>query len=113
MTSTHPEHEDFPWIIAVVDHPRRVDSPAYVRSRNLMRKLVGVAPDWVLIGDTYEDHHGGGVWVKDTAGWLCLQLPLGIEWAAQFCADPKKVDELRRYAARIIAAFPQTLPGYQ
>jgi hypothetical protein len=77
-----------------------------------MGKLVATTPDWILAGDPYEDHHGGAVWVKDTTGWLCLQLPLGIEWAAQFCADPGKVDELRRYAARVVAAFPQTLPGY-
>src|SRR5690348_10265890 len=102
MTATHREHEDLPWIIAVVDHPRRVDSPAYVRSRKLMRELVAASPDWILAGDSYEDHHGGAVWVKDATGWLCPQLPLGIEWAAQFCADPKKVDGLRQYAARVI-----------
>jgi hypothetical protein len=113
MTPTHHEREDFPWIIAVVDHPQRVDSPAYVRSRTLMHKLVAAIPDWILAGDPYQDHHGGAVWVKDDIGWLCLQLPLGIEWAAQFCADPKKVDELRQYAARVVAAFPATLPGYQ
>ena len=59
------------------------------------------------------DHHGGSVWVKDAAGWLCLQLPLGIEWSSQFCADPAKVDRLRQYAGRVVAAFPQTLPGYE
>ena len=92
------EHEDFPWTIAVVDHPPRKDTPAYGRSRRLMIKLVGTLPDWVLAGDAYEDHHGGAVWVQDAAGWLCLQLPLGIEWSAQFCADPAKVDRLRQYA---------------
>jgi hypothetical protein len=30
----------------------------------------------------------------------------GIEWSAQFCADPKKVDLLRRNAKRVYAAFP-------
>jgi hypothetical protein len=50
--------------------------------------------------------------VKDATGWLCLQLPLGIEWSAQFCADPGKVDRLRQYAVRVVAAFPGTLPGY-
>ena len=111
--ATHQEHEDFPWIIAVVDHPARTDSPAYVRSRTLMNKLVATTADWVLAGPSYEDHHGGAVWVKDTTGWMCLQLPLGIEWTAQFCADPAKVDHLRQYSARVVAAFPLTVPGYE
>ncbi|MFY9653168.1 DUF6424 family protein [Trebonia sp.] len=113
MTSTHPEKEDCPWVIAVVDHPQRTDSPAYTRSRALMQSLVATTKDWVLSSDQYQDHHGGSVWVKDAAGWLCLQLPLGIEWSAQFCADPAKVDLLRQYAGRVVAAFPQTLPGYE
>jgi hypothetical protein len=112
MSDTHQEHEDFPWIIAVVDHPPRTDSPAYRRSRTLMHKLVDTTPDWILAGDQYEDHHGGSVWVKDQQGWLILQVPLGIEWSAQFCADPAKVDRLRQYAVRVVAAFPDTLPGY-
>jgi hypothetical protein len=112
MSATHREHEDFPWTIEVVDHPPRKETPAYSRSRKLMIKLVGTLSDWVIAGDAYEDHHGGAVWVKDATGWLCLQLPLGIEWSAQFCADPAKIDRLRQYAVRVVAAFPDTLPGY-
>ena len=112
MTSTHTEKEDSPWVIAVVDHPPRTDSPAFTRSRALMISLVATTNDWVLSADAYEDHHGGSVWVKDQQGWLCVQLPLGIEWSAQFCADPAKVDKLRQYAQRVVAAFPDTLPGY-
>lgn len=113
MTGTHPESEDFPWMIAVVDHPDRSDSAAYRHSRALMQKLVQTTPDWMLAGEDYQDHHGGSVWVKDDTGWMCLQLPLGIEWSAQFCADPAKVDRLRQYAARIVARFPDTLLGYE
>lgn len=113
MTTSHDLREDFPWMITVLDHPKRVDSPAYAHSRKLMLKLVATTPDWVLAGESYQDHHGGAVWVKDTHGWLCLQLPLGIEWSAQFCADPKKVDRLRQYSARVVAAYPGTLPGYE
>jgi hypothetical protein len=29
------------------------------------------------------------------------------------CADPTKVDRLRQYAARMVAKFPDTLPGYE
>jgi Family of unknown function (DUF6424) len=113
MSGTHPEHEDFPWMIAVVDHPRRTESAGYVRSRRLMRALVATTPDWLLAGDSYQDHHGGSVWVRDDDGWLCLQLPLGVEWSAQFCADPAKIDRLRQYAVRVVAGFPATLPGYE
>lgn len=113
MTGTHPESEDFPWMIAVVDHPDRRDSPAYRHSRALMQELVQTTPDWMLAGEDYQDHHGGSIWVQDDTGWICLQLPLGIEWSAQFCADPAKVDRLRQYAARIVAQFPDTLPGYE
>lgn len=112
-TGNHPEHEDFPWTIAVVDHPARSDSPAYRRSRALMQKLVAATADWVLPGSSYQDHHGGAVWLEDATGWLCVQLPLGIEWSAQFCADPIKVDRLRTYAQRLVDAFPNTLAGYQ
>ncbi|TSB32716.1 DUF6424 family protein [Streptomyces sp. NBC_01525] len=108
----HPEHEDFPWTISVADHPPRTESSQYRASRKLMGDLVGTTGDWVFAPGPYQDHHGGGVWVKDSDGWLCLFLPLGIEWSAQFCADPSKVDHVRRYAARVVGAFPDTLPGY-
>lgn len=38
---THPQHEDFSWTIAVVDHPPRTDSQAYRASRLLMLAIVG------------------------------------------------------------------------
>ncbi|MFD8547161.1 DUF6424 family protein [Streptomyces sp. NPDC059649] len=109
---SHPEHEDFPWTISVADHPPRTESSQYQASRKLMRELVGTTDDWTFAPGPYQDHHGGGVWVKDGEGWICLFLPLGIEWSAQFCADPAKVDRIRQCAARVVGAFPDTLPGY-
>ena len=109
---THTDSEDFPWTIAVVDHPPRTNSPGYVASRKLMTKLVRTLDRWPFAPGPYEDHHGGGLWVKDDSGWLALQSLLGIEWSAIFCADPVKIDLIRRYVARVIAAFPATLPGY-
>ena len=113
MTGTHPEHEDFPWTIAVVDHAPRKDTPEYVASRALMKKIIAQVTDWVWAPGPYEDRHGGSVWVKDEDGWLFMQLPLGIEWSAQFCADPKKIEKLRVMAKRIMRAFPDTIPAYE
>lgn len=109
---THTQSEDFPWTIAIVDHPPRTDSPGYRASRALMNKLVATVSDWTYGARPFEDHHGGGLWVRDADGWLCVTSLLGIEWSAIFCADPTKVDRIRRHAARIVAAFPATLPGY-
>jgi hypothetical protein len=113
MTGTHTEHEDFPWTIAVVDHAPRKETPQYVASRALMRKIIAQVADWVWAPGPYEDHHGGSVWIKDEDGWLFMQLPLGIEWSAQFCADPKKVDRLRLMAKRVVRAYPDTVPAYE
>jgi hypothetical protein len=112
MPGSHPRSEDFPWTIAVVNHPPRENSAGYVASRKLMNTLVKSVDQWSYGVGPYHDHHGGGLWVKDADGWLCVLSTLGIEWSAIFCADPKKVDAIRRHAARIIAAFPATLPGY-
>jgi hypothetical protein len=109
---THREHEDNPWTIEIGDHPSRRDSPGYVRSRKLMIELVQSAQPWFLGARPYQDHHGGGIWVKDLDGWLLVLGLAGIEWSAQFCADPVKVDQLRVAAARMVRGFPATLEGY-
>jgi len=51
----------------------------------------------------YEDHHGGSLWLKDARGWFMVRNLAGIEWSAQFCADPAKVDLLRQNAQRLYA----------
>src|SRR5581483_898240 len=70
----HTEHEDHPWTIIIPDHPQRDESKTYVVSRKLMNAIVeqarGVVHDFFLGGaDAYQDHHGGGLWVKDAQGW--------------------------------------------
>jgi Family of unknown function (DUF6424) len=55
----------------------------------------------------YEDHHGGGLWLKDDQGWFLVRNLVGMEWSSQFCADPAKVDLIRQNARRLYAAFPQ------
>lgn len=115
MTTTHTEHEDNDWTINIGDHPERSDSPQYLRSRKQMIAAVKLAQPWIFGPPPYQDHHGGGVWLKpaDSDEPLMVLLPAGIEWSAQFCADPAKVDRLRVMAQGLVAAFPDTRDWYR
>lgn len=106
---THTEHEDHPWTIQIPDHHKRTESTEYVAARKLMRQLVDTVEGFAYGEEPVEDHHGGGLWLKDTDGWFLVRNLMGIEWSAQFCADPKKVDMLRRNARRLYAAFPEAV----
>jgi Family of unknown function (DUF6424) len=111
-SGVHTEDEDDDWTIDIGDHPERSDSNEYLASRAAMIKIVQATQPWFFGGPPYQDHHGGGIWVKDDAGWLLLLGLAGIEWSAQFCADPAKVDQLRQHAQRLCAGFPETISGY-
>jgi hypothetical protein len=103
----HTEHEDHGWDIEIPNHPPRTDSPEYQASRAELRHLVG---DGTYYGaPPIQDHHGGGLWLKDSAGWFFVRNLAGIEWSAQFCADPARVDQLRLNASRVYAAFPDAV----
>jgi Family of unknown function (DUF6424) len=105
----HSEHEDHPWTIEIPDHPPRTDSAEYVASRKAMNTMAKSITG-LLYGDApYQDHHGGGLWLQDEDGWFVVRNLAGIEWSAQFCADPAKVDLLRQNARRLYAAFPDTV----
>lgn len=106
--SVHTIHEANPWTENVGNHPERKDSPEYTKARKILINIVGTSQPWYLGEKPYQDHHGGGLWVKDEEGWFLLKNLAGIEWSAQFCADPKKVDFLRRNARRLYAKFPLT-----
>lgn len=102
----HTEHEDQPWTINIPNHPPRADSPEYVKSRTQMNQIAQGVAGWFYGAQPYQDHHGGGLWLKDASGWFMVRNMAGIEWSAQFCADPKKVDQLRLNARRLYAGFP-------
>jgi hypothetical protein len=104
----HDEHEDEPWTINIPGHPVRSDSPEYVRSRATMTKMAGQVSGLVYGSPPYEDHHGGGLWLKDAQGWFLVRNLVGMEWSSQFCADPAKVDLIRQNARRLYAAFPDS-----
>jgi hypothetical protein len=107
-------------------HAPRKDSAQYAKSRKLLDRIeqqpsaeryfypLVTATDDKRNG--YQDHHGGGLWVYDDEAqppeWLFVKNIAGMEWASQFCADPKKVDLLRQFAQRIVRRFPKTLPAY-
>ena len=110
----HTQREDHPWEIDIPDHAPRKDSPTYAASRALVNKLVSEVKDFFLGTDApRQDHHGGGLWVMDDEGWFTIKNLAGMEWSQQFCADPKKVDKLRQFAARIYKAFPKSVPTMQ
>ena len=54
-------------------------------------------------------HHAGSLWIFDGQGWFLLLNVCGVEWSAQWAADPQKVDVLRQNAQRLYARFPETL----
>jgi uncharacterized protein DUF6424 len=103
------EHGGFPFTRNIPLHVKRTDSPDYVRSRAKMHDLVDTVTDFFYGQEPYEDHHGGGLWLKDADGWFMLRNLAGIEWSAQFCADPAKVDKLRINAKRLYDAFPDAV----
>jgi len=106
---THTEHEDYPWEINIPDHPARQDSPEYVKSRATMNATAKTVDGFYYGPPPYQDHHGGGLWLKDADGWFMVRNLAGMEWSSQFCADPAKVDALRVNARRLYAAFPDAV----
>ena len=97
----HSESEDHKWDINVPNHPARADSPEYVAARKQMNELAASATGLIYGSAPFQDHHGGALWLKDDQGWFLVRNLVGIEWSAQFCADPAKVDLLRQNAKRL------------
>src|SRR5712692_9397866 len=64
-------------------------------------------PSTPPVGSTTRTTMAEGLWLKDAAGWFLVRNLCGIEWSAQFCADPAKVDQLRQAAKRLYARFPE------
>ena len=66
-----------------------------------MNQIAGQAAGMIYGSGPYQDHHGGALWLQDSQGWFLVRNQAGIEWSAQFCADPAKVDLLRQNAQRL------------
>jgi hypothetical protein len=99
--AVHDESETHTWAINVPDHPTRADSPEYVAARKKMNDIAAQATGLIYGSGPYQDHHGGALWLKDGQGWFMVRNLAGIEWSAQFCANPVKVDLLRQNAKRL------------
>jgi len=99
--AVHAESEAHAWGINVPNHPTRADSPEYVAARSKMNEIAGQAAGMIYGQGPFEDHHGGALWLKDSQGWFLVRNQAGIEWSAQFCAEPAKVDLLRQNAQRL------------
>jgi hypothetical protein len=99
--SVHPESESHPWAINVANHPARKDSREYVAAKKKMNKIAAQATGLIYGEGPYEDHHGGALWLQDSQGWFMVRNQAGIEWSAQFCANPAKIDLLRQNAKRL------------
>ena len=87
-TRDHQEREDQPWTINIPGHAKRSDSPEYVHSRQTMNNMASQVSTLIYGQPPYEDHHGGGLWLKDAQGWFLVRNPVGMEWSSQFCVSP-------------------------
>jgi len=97
----HTETETHTWSVNIPDHPTRQDSPEYVAARKKMNDLASQATGLIYGPGPFDDHHGSALWLQDSQGWFMVRNLAGIEWSAQFCADPGKVDLLRQNAKRL------------
>jgi hypothetical protein len=97
----HTETETHTWSVNIPDHPTRQDSPEYVAARKKMNDLAAQATGLIYGPGPFDDHHGSALWLEDSQGWFMVRNLAGIEWSAQFCAEPGKVDLLRQNAKRL------------
>jgi len=87
------------WTIEDLRHPER--TPEY---RAVPRKIDEITPESIKLiygAGSYRDYPSGSLWLKDANGWFMVSNLAGIPRAAQFCADPSKVDLLRQNAKRL------------
>ncbi len=116
LSKTHVVTEDNPWSEKIPDHGGRVETPAFSKAKATLHKLITVLGGFPFYEvkpgpGNVQAHHGGSCWLLDDGGWfLCLNMA-GIEYSGQFLSDPSKVELLRLNMVRIVAGFPQTLPG--
>jgi uncharacterized protein DUF6424 len=103
--------EHLAWKIRIPDHAGREQSSAFRAAKKLGNKIVRTLPGEEPYGPgPWHMHHGGSLWAFDGTRWRLFMNTVGIEWSAQFCADPAKIDQLRLNARALYEAFPATIP---
>ena len=97
----------------VEGHAARTESTEFKHARAALQKIMRTIDANEFGPGPFEAHHGGSIWVKADDGWRLMLNWAGIEWSAQFCCDPARVERLRQNAAAITRGFPQTLPALE
>lgn len=111
QAGTHRRKESHPWEINIPDHAGRQQSSTFRNAKDLARDIMATLEGKEPFGPKpWQMHHGGSLWVFSEGEWRLFLNTVGIEWSAQFCADPAKVDRLRLNARALYAAFPETVP---
>ncbi len=112
---THTQHGDNPWTINIVKHPTRKESRWFRDAKRTAKKILATldASTYPYGPPPWEMHHGASLWVLTDGGWRMYLGRAPIEWSLQFCADPAKVDRLRREAKALVDAFPRTIPALE
>lgn len=120
MSEVHEQSESSHFRINIADHAQRTDSAEFRHAKVLAHRILATISNFFDDGTStpIQLHHAGSLWVHDKDGWFMLKNLAGIEWSAQFCADPAKVEKLRINALRLYNAFPDSIPqmvklGYQ
>ena len=108
---THTRGESLPWKINVRDHAGRTQSSTFRNAKSLAKEILATLEGQEPFGPRpWQMHHGGSLWVFSQGEWRLFLNTVGIEWSAQFCADPAKVDQLRLNARALYEAFPESVP---
>ncbi|MDQ3681239.1 MAG: DUF6424 family protein [Actinomycetota bacterium] len=108
---THTRGESLEWEINVPDHAGRTESSTFRKAKRVARKIMATLEGREPFGPgPWHMHHGGSLWVFSEGEWKLFFNTIGIEWSAQFCADPTKVDRLRMNAKSLYDAFPMSIP---
>jgi hypothetical protein len=108
---THTHGETHPWKIRIPDHAGRKESSTFRAAKRAAKKIMATLKGREPFGPgPWQMHHGGSLWVFSDGEWKLFMNTVGMEWSAQFCADPVKVERLRQNARVLYAAFPESIP---
>jgi len=108
----HQVAETDPWKINVPDHAAREDTPGFRAAKQLAHDILDALHGCPYGPGPWQMHHGGSLWTMDAEGvWFLVLNIVGVEWSAQFCCDPAKLDLVRQNAQRHYAGFPHSIPA--